>query len=63
MAFRSARLVGADFMGMEQRSIRRCLYICIPGFSPGISYGIGGACVLDAVVWFVVWKSRNPVLE
>lgn len=139
-AFRSARLIVADFMGLEQRSIRRRLYICIPmflaaiallfyslkdaagfdmiwryfawsnqtlsvftlwavtvflvlarknywitlipalfmtcvcstylciapeglGFSPVISYGIGTVCVLIAVVWFVVWKSRNRILN
>ena len=47
-AFRSARLIVADFMGMEQKSIRRRLYICIPMFVAAIgllpaamSHGIG----------------------
>ena len=31
-AFRSARLIVADFMGLEQRSMRRRLLICIPMF-------------------------------
>lgn len=34
-AFRSARLIVADFLGVEQKSIRRRLYICI-------SYVFGG---------------------
>ncbi len=134
-AFRSARLIVADFMGLEQKSIRRRLYICIPMFlaavglllysmkdaagfdmiwryfawanqtlsvftlwaitvylanrrknywvtlvpalfmtcvcstylciapeglqlSPGISYGIGGACVVGAAIWFITWKRK-----
>lgn len=31
-ALRSARLIAADFMGLEQKSIRRRLYICVPVF-------------------------------
>lgn len=31
-AFRSARLIVADFLGMEQKSMRRRLYICVPMF-------------------------------
>ena len=31
-AFRSARLIVADFLGMEQKSMRSRLYICIPMF-------------------------------
>jgi carbon starvation protein CstA len=34
-AFRSSRLIIADFMGMEQRSILKRLYICIPMFVIG----------------------------
>ena len=34
-AFRSSRLIIADFMGMEQRSILKRLYICIPMFAIG----------------------------
>ena len=36
-AFRSARLIVADFLGMEQKSMRRRLYICIPMFLVAIS--------------------------
>lgn len=35
-AFRSARLIVADFLGMEQKSMRRRLYICIPMFLAAI---------------------------
>lgn len=34
-AFRSSRLIIADFMGMEQKSILKRLYICIPMFAVG----------------------------
>ncbi len=35
-AFRSARLIVADFMGLEQRSLRKRIYICIPLFTAGL---------------------------
>ena len=35
-AFRSARLIVADFLGLEQKSMRRRLYICIPMFVAAI---------------------------
>lgn len=35
-AFRSARLIVADFLGFEQRSLRRRIYICIPLFAAGL---------------------------
>lgn len=31
-AFRSARLIVADFLKLEQKSMRRRLYICVPMF-------------------------------
>ena len=34
-AFRSSRLIVADFLGMEQKSILKRLYICIPMFAIG----------------------------
>lgn len=34
-AFRSSRLIIADFLGMEQKSILKRLYICIPMFAIG----------------------------
>ncbi len=45
-AFRSARLIVADFMKMEQHSIRRRLYICIPMFA--------------AAVLLMLWQMNNP---
>ena len=35
-AFRSARLIVADFMGIEQRSLRKRIYISIPLFAIGL---------------------------
>ena len=35
-AFRSARLIVADFMGLEQRSLRKRIYISIPLFAAGM---------------------------
>ena len=45
-AFRSARLIVADFMKMEQHSIRRRLIICIPMFA--------------AAVLLMLWQMNNP---
>lgn len=36
-AFRSARLIVADFLGVEQRSLRKRVYICIPLFALGLA--------------------------
>ena len=135
-ALRSARLIAADFLHIEQRSIAKRLMICIPLFlltigvlvyslsdaegfkiiwryfawcnqtlavftlwaitvylvrgkknyfitllpalfmtlvcstyiciapeglslSQGVSYGIGGACTLVAVIWFIVWFNKE----
>ena len=135
-ALRSARLIAADFLHIEQRSIAKRLMICIPLFlltigvlvyslsdaegfkiiwryfawcnqtlavftlwaitvylvrgkknyyitllpalfmtlvcstyiciapeglslSQGVSYGIGGACMLVAVIWFIVWFNKE----
>lgn len=45
-AFRSARLIIADFIGLEQRSMRRRLYICVPMFI--------------ASIFLLVWQMENP---
>lgn len=45
-AFRSARLIIADFIGLEQRSMSRRLYICIPMFMVSI-----------LLLW---WQMANP---
>ena len=45
-ALRSARLIIADFIHLEQKSIRKRLYICIPMFA--------------AVIALLVWQMENP---
>ena len=45
-ALRSARLIIADFIHLEQKSIRKRLYVCIPMFS--------------AVIALLVWQMSNP---
>ena len=45
-AFRSARLIVAEAIGLEQHSIRRRLYICIPMFA--------------AAILLMVWQMNNP---
>jgi len=45
-AFRSARLIIADFLGMEQRTMSKRLMICIPMFA--------------ASILLLVWQMENP---
>ena len=45
-ALRSARLIIAEFIGMEQRTMRKRLYICIPLFL--------------ATMGILVWQMENP---
>lgn len=45
-AFRSARLIIAEFLGLEQQSIRKRLYICIPLFITSII--------------LLLWQIENP---
>ncbi len=45
-ALRSARLIIADFIYLEQKSIRKRLYVCIPMFS--------------AVIALLIWQMANP---
>ena len=45
-ALRSARLIIADFIHLEQKSIRKRLYVCIPLFA--------------AVMALLVWQMANP---
>ena len=35
-AFRSARLIIAEFIGLEQRTVRKRLYVCVPVFGDGL---------------------------
>ena len=39
-AFRSARLIVADFLGLEQRSLSKRIYICIPLFAVGMPFQV-----------------------
>ena len=45
-ALRSARLIIADFIHLEQKSVRKRLYVCIPLFS--------------AVIALLIWQMANP---
>lgn len=45
-AFRSARLIIAEFIGLEQHSLRKRLYICIPVFAAGLL--------------LLFWQKNNP---
>lgn len=45
-ALRSARLIIADFIHLEQRTIRKRLYVCVPLFS--------------AVIALLIWQMANP---
>lgn len=61
-AFRSARLIVADFMHMEQRSIRRRLYICIPMFVAAIGllmYSLKDASGFDMIWRYFAWSNQT----
>ncbi len=45
-AFRSARLIIAEFLGLEQHSVRKRLYICLPLFGSAIA--------------LLLWQVSNP---
>lgn len=55
-AFRSARLIVADFLHLEQKSMRRRLYICVPLFIVGF-----GITLLDFdVIWkYFAWMNQT----
>lgn len=52
-ALRSARLIIAEFIGMEQHSIRRRMYICIPVFA--VTLGMLWYNIADPNGFNVVW--------
>ncbi len=61
-ALRSARLIVADFMGMEQKSILRRLYICVPMFlaSMGILiYSLKDAAGFDMIWRYFAWSNQT----
>ena len=45
-ALRSARLIIADFLHLEQKTIRKRLYVCLPMFA--------------AVIALLIWQMKNP---
>ena len=53
-AFRSARLIVADFLGLEQKSMRRRLYICIPMFA--VAIGLLLYSLRDADGFNMIWR-------
>lgn len=61
-AFRSARLIVADFLNMEQRSIRRRLYICVPMFLVAIGlllYSLRDAQGFDMIWRYFAWSNQT----
>ena len=61
-AFRSARLIVADFLGMEQRSIRKRLYICVPMFLAAIGlllYSLRDAAGFDLIWRYFAWSNQT----
>lgn len=61
-AFRSARLIVADFLGMEQKSMRRRLYICIPMFVAAIGlllYSLRDADGFNMVWRYFAWANQT----
>ncbi len=61
-AFRSARLIVADFMDLEQRSIRRRLYICFPMFIAAIGillYSLRDVEGFDMIWRYFAWSNQT----
>jgi carbon starvation protein CstA len=61
-AFRSARLIVADFLGMEQKSMRSRLYICIPMFLVAISlllYSLRDKDGFDMIWRYFAWANQT----
>lgn len=61
-AFRSARLIVADFLGVEQKSVRRRLYICIPMFLVAIGlllYSLRDKDGFDTIWRYFAWANQT----
>ena len=61
-AFRSARLIVADFLGMEQKTMRRRLYICIPMFLAAIGlllYSLQDKEGFDMIWRYFAWTNQT----
>lgn len=61
-AFRSARLIVADFLGIEQRSVRYRLYICVPMFLASIAvllYSLRDKDGFDTIWRYFAWANQT----
>lgn len=61
-AFRSARLIVADFLGMEQKTMRRRLYICVPMFLVAVGlllYSLRDKDGFDMIWRYFAWANQT----
>ncbi|MEG1485509.1 MAG: carbon starvation CstA family protein [Bacteroidales bacterium] len=61
-AFRSARLIVADFLGLEQRTMRRRLYICVPMFLVSIAlllYSLQDKDGFETIWRYFAWANQT----
>ena len=61
-AFRSARLIVADFLKLEQKSMRRRLYICVPMFTAAIAlllYSLRDADGFNTIWRYFAWANQT----
>jgi len=61
-AFRSARLIVADFLGMEQKSMHSRLYICVPMFLAAIGlllYSLRDKDGFDMIWRYFAWANQT----
>lgn len=59
-AFRSARLIVADFMGVEQRSLRKRIYISLPLFAAGLVIIF---CLPFQTMWsYFAWMNQTMAM-
>lgn len=61
-AFRSARLIVADFLKMEQKSIRRRLYICVPMFLVAVGlllYSLSDKNGFNMIWRYFAWANQT----
>lgn len=56
-AFRSARLIVADSLGIEQRSLRKRIYVCLPLFALGLFIIF---CLPFGAIWsYFAWMNQT----
>lgn len=61
-AFRSARLIVADFLKMDQKTMRRRLYICVPMFATAIAlllYSLQDANGFNMIWRYFAWANQT----